>query len=190
MISSLLMAAASAAPAAAPGLIPGKVVFLVLAGLAVALALVVILHRNPVVEALALAAHLVAIAGMFLLLGATLLALIQIVVYAGAIVILITFVIMLLNLQPEAKGGPGAIPVTFAVVLGVAFVAVLGRVETTFFGGAQPAATAPLSPRFGSTAQIGEALFGPYFFPFEVVSLVLLAAMVGAVVIAKRRLED
>ncbi|MDH3284245.1 MAG: NADH-quinone oxidoreductase subunit J, partial [Acidobacteriota bacterium] len=74
---------------------------------AVATALLVVLHRTPVIQGLFLVLHLLSIAGLFAALDARFLAVMQVLIYAGAVVVLIVFVIMLLNLQPEARGGPG-----------------------------------------------------------------------------------
>ncbi len=164
------------------------VIFGLIAAIALVTALAVVFHRNLVVEALFLVLHLLSIAGLYLLLGARFFAAIQVIVYSGAIAILVVFVIMLLNLGREAKGGPGFLSLAFAFVLGVLLVLLLGRAARDFDPGTVGGALAP-DPRWGSVARIGEALFGPYFFPFEVVSLVLVAGMIGAILLAKRRVE-
>lgn len=160
------------------------IVFFVLAALAVISALTVITHRNPVVSALALAFNLVAIAGFYLLLQAQFIALLQVIVYAGAIMVLILFVIMLLNLRGEARAHPsGSIQRVLGPLLGVAFFAVLAR---AFMSQARHGFDV-VRPQFGTVDQVGRELFGRFFYPFEVVSLLLIAAMVGAVLLAKRR---
>lgn len=159
--------------------------FLLLAGLAVATALVVVLHRQPVMQAVALVAHLLAIAGLFGLLGAHFLAVVQVIVYAGAIVVLITFVIMLLNLGPELRGTPGVPTLVVAFLLGALLVVLIGRAGMGFSPPALPAAEG-----YGGVHALARALFNKYFFPFEVVSLAVLAALAGAVLLAKRNLED
>ena len=160
------------------------IAFFVLAALAVISALVVITHRNPVVSALALALNLVAIAGFYLLLGAQFIALLQVIVYAGAIMVLILFVVMLLNLREEGRAHPsGSIQRVVAPLLGVALLAVLARAfmsQTSQGFGA-------VRPQFGTVAEVGRELYGRFFYPFEVVSLLLVAAMVGAVLLAKRK---
>lgn len=159
-----------------------------LALIALLSAAVVVLHRTPVVQGLFLAMHLISIAGLFALLGARFLAVLQILIYAGAVVVLIVFVIMLLNLKPEARGGPGIAMVSFSVLLGVLLVLLLARAAIGFDppteGGAMQ-----LAAGYGSPEQIADALFEKYFYPFEVVSLALVAAMIGAVLLAKRHLE-
>ena len=158
--------------------------FFVLAVLTVASALVVITHRNPVVCALALAFHLVGIAGLFLLLGSQFLALLQVIVYAGAIMVLILFVVMLLNLGEETRAGShGRIQAWLAPVLALALAAVLGK---AVLSGPAQAAVTPVSG-YGTAGTVGQELFARFFYPFEVLSLLLVAAMIGAVLLAKKR---
>ncbi len=170
-------------------------VFLIIAAIAVGSALVVVLHRNPVIQALSLVLNLLAVAGIFVLLQAQFLAALQVIIYAGAIVVLITFVIMLLNLGPEARGGPGIPTVLLSFLLGAVLIGILGRAGLTF---APPLGDAPVSPQgvlshapgYGGVAAFGQALFSTYFYPFEAVSLAIVAALTGAVLLAKKRLED
>lgn len=163
-------------------------IFWILAAIAVITALVVVLRRNLVVQALFLVLHLLTVAGLYALLGAYFMAVIQVLVYAGAIMVLIVFVIMLLNLGREARTGPGLVPLSFALILGLLLVLLFGRAARQF-STAQGGMELTMDPAWGSVGRIADALFGPYFFPFEVVSLVLVAAMIGAIVLAKRHLE-
>jgi NADH-quinone oxidoreductase subunit J len=160
--------------------------FIVLTVLALVSGLTVILHRNQVVAALALAANLISIAGFYMLLNAQFLALLQVMVYAGAIMVLILFVIMLLNLPDEAgKKRTGWVQSGASLLLAVAFVVILGRA----FAGATPDASFPPAPAgFGNVESVGNALFLDYFYAFEAISLLLVVAMIGAVLLAKRRL--
>jgi len=158
--------------------------FFVLSLLALVSAIVVVTHRNPVVAALALAFNLVAIAGFYFLLDAQFIALLQVIVYAGAIMVLILFVIMLLNLKQELGGRPsGIVPRVLAPVLGLVFAAILGRAFLSLRGGFPARA-----PGYGTVEAVGREMYTRFFYPFEVVSLLLVAAMVGAVLLAKRRL--
>ena len=159
--------------------------FFILAVLAVSSALVVLTHRNEVICALALAFNLASIAGFYFLLGAQFIGFMQIIVYAGAIMVLIVFVIMLLNLgaedYPENSGSlqrwlAATLSLLFAAVLAV----VLWRVE--------PSVLQTPDPEFGTVAALGRTLFTRFFYPFEIISLLLVAAMIGAVLLAKRRL--
>jgi NADH-quinone oxidoreductase subunit J len=159
--------------------------FVVLSVLAILSGIVVITHRNPLISALALAFNLVAIAGFYFLLGAQFLALLQVIVYAGAIMVLILFVIMLLNLsditEQEGSGfiqkwGAIALTVTLALLLGWRAAASVGE------------GLAPQPEGFGTVASVGVELFSRFFYPFEVISLLLVVAMIGALLLAKRRI--
>jgi NADH-quinone oxidoreductase subunit J len=162
------------------------VAFVILTTLALVSSLVVIRHRNKVVAALALAGNLVSIAGFYLLINAQFLALLQIIVYAGAIMVLILFVIMLLNLPDESRRpGVGGIQGVLGVLLAVAFVVILGMaLHNATEGVSFPAVTG----EFGTVESVGVALFTKFFYAFEAISLLLLVAMIGAVLLAKRRL--
>jgi NADH-quinone oxidoreductase subunit J len=163
------------------------VAFVVLTALAIVSGLMVILHRNQVIAALSLAGNLVAIAGFYLLLNAQFLALLQVIVYAGAIMVLILFVIMLLNLPEEArKRGTGRVQGGLAIVLAAAFALILGwaLIQATD-GEAYPAA----SDTFGTVSSVGQMLFTNFFYAFEAISLLLVVAMIGAVLLAKRSVE-
>jgi NADH-quinone oxidoreductase subunit J len=161
------------------------IAYFVLAVLAVASALVVISHRSPAISALALGVNLLAIAGFYLVMRAQFLALLQVIVYAGAILVLIVFVIMLLNLRDEARlKESGTFQRVLGPILALAFAAILGR---ALLSGAYAS-----FPRwyggFGTVDAVGRELFSRFYYPFEVVSLLLIVAMVGAVLLAKRRL--
>jgi NADH-quinone oxidoreductase subunit J len=168
------------------------VLFWAFAGLALASALACITRRSPVASALWLVVTLFALAALFVLLDAQFIAVLQLLVYAGAIMVLFLFVIMLLNL-----GRPGPTDVKGPVGVGTAFL--LGGVllfQLWILRQAAPPASIQLPP--GSVARlqqeqglvgaIAQPLFDTYLIPFEITSLLLLAALVGAVVLAKRRL--
>lgn len=161
------------------------IVFLVVAAIAVITALVVMIHRNPVIGALFLVGNLMCVAGLFLLLGAPFLSAIQVIVYAGAIMVLIVFVIMLLNLRKESAGVAtgGGVQRMLGGLAAVAFLLLTAKAVLVLPDG--PAGTAE---SFGTAEYVGRRLFGEFFYPFEAVSLILLAAMAGAVVLAKKRL--
>jgi NADH-quinone oxidoreductase subunit J len=162
--------------------------FYVLAVVAVASGLTVIRHRNPVVGALFLVVTLGCVAGLFFLMGAQFLGVVQLLVYAGAIVVLIVFMIMLLNLPREEGMPTGKIQGTLAVVLGLLFLSFLVRAALAY----RPELPGPflaVGPEgYGKVAQVSGGLFGPYFFAFEAISLVLIVAMAGAILFAKRDL--
>ena len=157
--------------------------------LAIVAALGTVLARDPLHSALSLALTLVAVAGVFVLLDAPFLSAIQIIVYAGAILVFFLFVIMLLNtgkLPPgEARPVQRWVGTYLALVLGalVATGIVLARGATL----AAPGTASPESvARIGNTAAVATLLYSDYVFPFEIVSLLLTAAVVGAVVLARR----
>jgi len=159
------------------------ILFWVVAVLSVASALTVVLHRNPVYCALALVMALFQVALMFVALDAHLIALLQVIVYAGAIVVLFLFVIMLLSLEPDVPH-PGRYTTRMA---SIALTVVLGVEIGAAVLVAQPGALAPPPVDFGSTRMIGQKLFSEYLLPFELTSVLLLVAIVGAVVLARRR---
>ncbi|MDH3629398.1 MAG: NADH-quinone oxidoreductase subunit J [Acidobacteriota bacterium] len=163
-----------------------QIAFIVLSGLALISALVVVFHRNQVISALALAGNLVAIAGFYMLLNAQFLALLQVIVYAGAIMVLVLFVIMLLNVAEEARSHDSSpIQRYLSPILAIVFVVALGA---ALFGSGSAEPFAPASDSFGTVDQVGISLFTTFFYAFEVISLLLVVAMVGSVLLAKRRL--
>jgi NADH-quinone oxidoreductase subunit J len=164
-------------------------VFFFLASIgAIAGAIGVATLRNPFYSVLALVSHLVALAALFLLLRAEFIAAAQVVVYAGAVMVLYVFVVAYVGNQVEpvrAAGGPGLKigSVIFAGALAVELlIAVLGSGLKGIDGKG-----APYSPGFGTPASIGELLLTRFLFPFEAASFLLLIAAVGAVVLARRR---
>ena len=157
--------------------------FLVLAALTLAAALTVILHPNPVHSALGLVGTLCLLAVFFAGLDAQLVAVLQVIVYAGAIVVLFLFVIMLLNLQVERRTMAGAGLVAVAAGGGMALAALVVVGLRRAPAGAVAAAPAG----YGDTAALAERLFTAYLLPFELTSVLLLVAVVGAVAVAKRR---
>jgi NADH-quinone oxidoreductase subunit J len=158
------------------------VLFLVLAFLTVVAALTVVMHKNPVHSACALVVTLFLLSVFFVGLDAQLVAVLQVIVYAGAIVVLFLFVIMLLNLQVEVRevsAGPLiATGVTGGVTLALLLIAALH--------GASSGAATGAPAGFGETAALAERLFTVYLVPFELTSILLLVAIVGAVALAKK----
>lgn len=165
--------------------------FWLFAIMAVSTSLVVVAARNPLHSALALVAAFFALAGIYVLLHAHLLAAIQILVYAGAIMVLFVFVIMLLNLGDDDVRQR---KVTLMKWLsGGALVIGGGALSWRAFRGLTPASDVPagglsVHADFGTVKAVGEALYGPFLLPFELTSLLLLVAIVGAVVVAKAKI--
>lgn len=164
--------------------------FVGFAALLVITSLMVILHRNPVTSALFLVLAFCSLAGIYLLLHAEFLGMVQIVVYAGAIMVLFLFVIMYLNLQHDVETG-----VQIAVRRGIGWLAGAGLllVGATLLrrGWALGPTTAPSEDApVGNVGAIGRLLYSRYLFPFEITSVLLLVAMVGVIVIARGRARD
>ena len=142
-----------------------------------------ILNRNPVYSALSLIVNFFSIAGLYLTLEAEFLAVIQILVYAGAIMVLFLFVIMLLNLSKEPKQSPFSPSVVVAAVMGIAFLVIM---LITFTEYTVPAGFGEGSYDFSTTETIGKFMMTKYLYPFEMISVILIAALIGAIVVAKK----
>ena len=146
-----------------------------------------IVQRNPVMSAIYLIGNFFCIALLYLLLQAQLLAVLQVVVYTGAIMVLVVFVIMLLNLGNEAK-----LTEKFDLKKSVGVVLVMGfLLEMLYLFAVKNDSPGlqtmhPASAHLGTVEAMGDALFGKFLLPFELTSLLLLAAIVGAVVLAKK----
>ena len=160
-------------------------IFYYMATASVVSALLAVTRRNPVHSMLFVLALFLHVAGIFLLLGAEFLAAVQVIVYAGAILIFYLFVVMLLDLPDEQARPRFGRHWPFAAAVGASFVGLawLARVESDI----APALTPSGGSSQGNIAAIGFALFGPFTLPFEIASLVLLAAIIGAVVLGRRK---
>jgi len=160
--------------------------FYFLSGLAILSGLLVITRKNPVHSALALILALLSLAGLYLMLYAPFVAGVQIILYVGGIMVLFLFVIMLVNLERSEKekqfNRQWAVGLLASAALGVLFVSIYTQGRSLF-----PAERLPF-PEGQNTQQVGEMLYGNYMFPFEVASLLLLVAIIGAVVMAKKRI--
>jgi len=159
--------------------------FWILSGLTIAGALVTITRRNLIGAVMALVATFFGLAGIYAMLSAHFLAAIQILVYAGAIMVLFVFVIMVLNREEE---DPWALRSPFAKALGTgALVYLLVRLGEVIIGGNPPPMARGGNPPtdFGSVAAMGDYFFTKFLFPFEAVSILLVIAVIGAVVLAR-----
>jgi NADH-quinone oxidoreductase subunit J len=160
--------------------------FYIFAAIAIAGALGMVLNtRNTVAAALSLVLTMVSLGGVYVLLEAYLIGVLQILVYAGAIVVLFLFVVMLLNLRRD-EFSPQRQLATKIVAVGVGLVVLVMFFQIIHGAFGTPAA---ISEDFGGYRQVGIALFTDYVLAFEVTSLLLLAAMVGAVILAKRKID-
>ncbi|HEY5649228.1 MAG TPA: NADH-quinone oxidoreductase subunit J [Nitrospiria bacterium] len=148
-------------------------------------ALLVVSLRKPVYSALSLLVMFFHVAGLFVTLNAEFVAVVQILVYAGAVLVLYLFVVMLMNVSAEEGYHK-----QFLVGLVFAGVFVLEAAVIVFRGGlsgsAGSASGTAIDPGVGNTEAIGQVLYTTYLFPFEVASLILLVAMIGAIVLSKK----
>ena len=164
-------------------------VFYVLSAFILGFAVLVISTRDTVHSVLFLVVNFLFVAMLYVLLGAQFLAVIQILVYAGGIVVLYLFVVMLVNLKrpPETHLDPRRqtrLGFALAAAVLVELVVVAGYSYAPAVSGAQPVAASTA----GNVEQIGLMLYTDYLIPFEVASMLLLVAMIGAIVLAKREL--
>jgi NADH-quinone oxidoreductase subunit J len=159
------------------------VVFYILAVVAVIGALLMVTRKNPLGSAFSLVLTLLSVAGIYAMLHAELLFILQILVYAGAIMVLIIFTIMLLNLKQEEIEEPPAGKIKTLVILAAVVAGCYGFIRVF----AQlPVGILPVKEDFGSVERVGELLMTSYLFPFEIISIVLLVAIVGVVLLAKK----
>ncbi|PYQ56877.1 MAG: NADH-quinone oxidoreductase subunit J [Acidobacteria bacterium] len=158
-------------------------IFVIFAALAVGSGVVVVVHRSPIYATLSLVLTLFSMAVLFVLLGAPFVGAVQILVYAGAIVVLFLFVIMLLNVQQEEGAHARRSAQLVAAILGaIVFLGMfwLAFRQTTL------RAPGPLTEELVSLKGLASALFTDYLLPFEIVGLLLLVAVIGATVAARR----
>ncbi len=162
------------------------ILFLVFAIIAVVAAINVVVQTHPISSAVSLIGVMGSLAILYLLLGAEFIAAAQVIVYAGAVMVLFIFVIMLLNAGTEVKKGRSLI----VQVLGVPLLIALLGITAFFVQRLYPQSTVHFGGFRGGTAQaIGRALFTTYLLPFEITSILILIAIVGAIVLARKELE-
>ena len=162
--------------------------FIVFALGAIAGALGVLIAKNPVNSAISLVMTFFSLASLYVLLHAVFMGIIQILVYAGAIMVLFVFVLMLINPRDdELQRGKFSGHQLVAMLMGVGiFVVLLQTIFTTSFANAGLASSAP-AEGFGEVEQVGHALLTTHVLPFELVAVLLLVGIVSAVVVAKKR---
>jgi NADH-quinone oxidoreductase subunit J len=160
--------------------------FILFGGLAIGCAVAVVAQRNPLYSAISLVGVFLSLACLYMMLAAPFIAAVQVIVYAGAIMVLVVFVIMLLNVEEEVRR-PMRLRYLAPLAIGLAAI-LIG--ETTFMltlrspGRLDP--TGPPATDVGLTASIGTGLFTEYLLPFEVTSILILMALVGAITLARR----
>jgi NADH-quinone oxidoreductase subunit J len=165
--------------------------FTLLAVVTTITALLVILQRNPVASAIYLIITIFCLAGLYLLLNAQFIAIIQVLVYAGAIMVLFLFVIMLLNLEKEQRRGMTrhGLQKVLGIFLGAVLLAQMGMIFHSFLSGGQKGIFAPEKvAAMGNTETVARLLFTDYLLPFEITSVLLLVAIIGAIVLAKKQI--
>ena len=164
------------------------ILFYVLAALTLVFGALVVANpfsRNPVTSAMFLVLTIISMAGLFVLLNAFFLAAVQVLVYAGAVMVLFLFVIMLLDLKEEERR---KIKLT-GLVAGVASVGAIVVIFVRSLLASKPGENLPAPSAIGDTATLGKMLFTKYLLPFEIVSILLLVAMVGVILLSKKDLK-
>ena len=155
--------------------------FILFAGMAIGCGLAVVAQRNPLYSAISLIGVFISLACLYVMLAAPFIAAVQVIVYAGAIMVLVVFVIMLLNVEEEERRRNR---LKFLVPAAVLLAAVLiGEVAFMLSSVANPT---PAVSNIGLTGSIGAQLFTRYLLPFEITSILLLMAIVGAMTLARR----
>lgn len=162
------------------------VIFFVLAVVAVAAGVGVIAQRSAVRSALFLLVNFCCLAGLYILLNAEFVAVVQVIIYAGAVVVLFLFVVMLLGIE-QAEETPDLRRYQWVAGTLLGLVLVAGIIWGLILAGGGPV---PALVPADNVREIGAALLTEFAIPFEMVSIVLLVAIIGAVVLAKRRLEE
>ncbi|MFN8673843.1 MAG: NADH-quinone oxidoreductase subunit J [Candidatus Sericytochromatia bacterium] len=162
------------------------VFFMIFSTVAIASAVIMITRKHPLSAAVSLVVTFISLSGLYALLSAKLLFIIQILVYAGAIMTLVIFSIMLLNVQEEDLPNEGNIAqkTAFSVFLLIPILLLILKAVSIIPTGDFPVVT----EKYSDIHEIGIFLFTKYTFPFEVVSILLLISLVGSVVLAKRKI--
>jgi NADH-quinone oxidoreductase subunit J len=163
------------------------VLFIIFAIVAIVAGFNVVLQRHPVASALSLVGVMGSLAVLYLLLGAEFMAMAQMIVYGGAVMVLFIFVIMLLNAGAEKASSKSWFAQIAGLPLLLAFVAVLGFLIYSALTGLRAVEFG--SWTMGTAEEIGKLLFTQYLLPFEVISILILIAILGAVVLARKEID-
>jgi len=158
--------------------------FFLFAGLAIACAISMVYHKNPLYSAISLVGVFISLSCIYVTLAAPFIAAVQILIYAGAIMVLVVFVIMLLNLEEDKPLGRLRYLYAMGGVLGIILL-----VQTFFIFYAvsrEPKQTVRIDETVGETLNIGSAMYTEYLLPVEIVGILLLMAIVGSVILARR----
>lgn len=159
--------------------------FILFAGMAVGCAISMVAQRNPLYSAISLIGVFISLACLYVTLAAPFIAAVQVIVYAGAIMVLVVFVIMLLNVEEEERR-PLRLPTLVPIAVALAAVFFAETAFIIFFVQTSPATPTGGVSDVGLTSSIGSGLFTTYLLPFEITSILLLMAVVGAMTLARR----
>lgn len=162
------------------------IAFFILALISIVSAIGVVFSKNPVYSVLALIVCFFSITGHYVLLNAHFLAVVNLIVYAGAIMVLFLFVIMLLNLNKESEPHKPFLAKLTAVISGSVLMVILAAALRTYEAGVP----AELPETYGGAKDIGKIIFSEFLLPFEVSSILFITAMVGAVILGKKHVND
>ena len=161
------------------------ILFILFAGLAIGCAISMVAQRNPLYSAISLIGVFVALACLYVMLAAPFIAAVQVIVYAGAIMVLVVFVIMLLNVEEEERR-PLRLRALMPIAVVLAAILFAEAAFIIFFVHTSPGTPTTNVSDIGLTSSIGAGLFTSYLLPFEITSLLLLMAIVGAITLARR----
>ncbi len=160
-----------------------QLLFYILSALTIASALVVVFSKNPMYSVLSLIVCFFTIAGHYVMMNAQFLAITHIIVYAGAIMVLFLFVVMLLNLNKESEPHkPVRLKIAATIAAGMLFVTLIASIKSIQLG----SFAFPPASNDGMVQHIGQKLFTDFLVPFEISSILFLSAMIGAVLLAKK----
>lgn len=162
------------------------ILFLIFASIAVISAISLVVQTHPIASALSLIGVMVALAVLYLLLGAEFMAAAQLIVYAGAIMVLFVFVIMLLNAGSERRASKSRLVKWFGIPLFATFIGVLSFAIQSRLPKNDPVSFGSFTG--GGGREVGQLLFTEYLLPFEVTSILILIAILGAVVLARKEI--
>ena len=158
--------------------------FILFAGMAIGCAISMVAQRNPLYSAISLIGVFISLACLYVTLAAPFIAAVQVIVYAGAIMVLVVFVIMLLNVEAEER--PMRLRSLIPIAVGLAAILFAEAIFIIFFVQASPSTPTDNISNVGLTSSIGAGLFTSYLLPFEITSVLLLMAIVGAMSLARR----
>ena len=163
------------------------ILFWIFAGLLLGFGAAVVLNRNPVASAMSLVMSFLGLAALYITLDAYFIGVVQVLVYAGAVMVLFLFIIMLLDLKAEKRRKLN-IPAFFGgATIAIIFVSQLSAVLSQLPGGQRP--LPPLTEKLDDVRHIGMMLFSSYNLPFQIIGVLVLVASIGVVVLSKRELK-